>query len=119
MRRTELRRYTPLQSTRRDPALPMHGRSKAAKPIPLRVRQAVAERSGFVCEVCREARAVHIHHRKLRSQGGRHEPANLLHLCNRCHRDVHANPERSYSLGFLVRGWADPAEVPVFAGAVS
>lgn len=106
--RCELQRRTPA-----DPALPKNGRSKALKPIPIKVRQAVADRSGFVCELGCGNRAVHLHHRKLRSQGGRHEPANLLHLCAAHHNEAHANPERSYALGWLVRGWADPAGVPV------
>lgn len=116
-------RTTPLRSRPReygtDPALPKHGPSRALKPIPRRVKQEVADRSGFVCEICRRARAVHPHHRKLRSQGGRHEAANLLHLCSACHSTVHASPDRSYSLGYLVRGWADPAQVPVTVPAVS
>jgi hypothetical protein len=38
---------------------------------------------------------------------------NLLHLHLHCHEQIHANPERSYSLGLLVHGWADPADVPI------
>lgn len=87
--------------------------------IPPKIRLAVAERSGGVCECGCGRRAEHIHHRKLRSQGGRHELANLLHLSNLCHADTHGNPERSYALGLMVHGWCDPADVPVVRRAVA
>jgi 5-methylcytosine-specific restriction endonuclease McrA len=84
------------------------------KAIPKRVRAAVLERSQGVCEACGGPGADHMHHRRLRSQGGRHEPANLLHIHGvPCHLDIHLNPDRSYALGHLVRSWADPADVPV------
>jgi hypothetical protein len=87
-----------------------------AKPIPLRIRRQVWERSGGLCECGCSQRATSVHHRKLRSQGGRHEMANLLHLTAECHDRTHANPERGYALGLLVHGWADPANVPVQKG---
>ncbi len=84
-----------------------------AKPIPLSIRKQVWARSGYNCECGCGRLASMIHHRRLRSQGGRHELANLLHLNYLCHADIHANPERSYALGMLVHSWADPADVPV------
>jgi 5-methylcytosine-specific restriction endonuclease McrA len=82
--------------------------------IPKRIRDAVQERSQGTCEVCGTHGADHIHHRRLRAQGGRHDPINLLHIHGiPCHLDIHLNPERSYALGHLVHGWADPADVPV------
>lgn len=96
----------------RDPALPKQGRSRMGKTIPLAVRREVSERSGFRCELGCGERAIHLHHRRLRSQGGKHEPANLLHVCRAHHDAIHANPERSYCLGWLVRSWASPEDVP-------
>jgi 5-methylcytosine-specific restriction endonuclease McrA len=84
--------------------------------IPLRTRRAIAERSNRICELCASAEAVQIHHRKNRSQGGRHDPINLLHLCVPCHEHIGANPAKSYALGWLVHGWADPADVPIVKG---
>lgn len=84
-----------------------------AKPIPLSIRQQVWARSGGLCECGCGQRAIHIHHRKLRSQGGRHELPNLLHLSGACHDRAHANPERAYDLGLLVRSTDNPALVPV------
>lgn len=82
-------------------------------PIPKAIRSEVVERAGGYCEVCSLPGPVHIHHRKLRSQGGRNEAVNLIHIHLDCHEDIHHNPERSYALGHLVHGWADPADVPV------
>ncbi|HET6915759.1 MAG TPA: HNH endonuclease signature motif containing protein [Acidimicrobiales bacterium] len=81
--------------------------------IPADMRRQVKARSRGFCEACGVYGAAHVHHRKLRSQGGRHELPNLLHVHHYCHTEIHANPERSYALGLLVRGWADPADVPV------
>jgi hypothetical protein len=83
------------------------------RPVPPKVREAVAERSGGICECGCGQRAVHMHHRRLRSQGGQHTPANLLHLTLAHHAEIHANPTRAYELGFLVSAWADPADVAV------
>lgn len=94
-------------------------REVKAQPIPLHIRREVAERSGGLCELGCGRRAVHTHHRKLRSQGGRHEPANLLHLCLTHHDEAHANPERAYALGWLVRASFDPADVPVVTAVVA
>lgn len=88
-----------------------------AKPIPLAIRRAVHERSGGMCECQCGRPAVHIHHRKLRSQGGKHEMDNLLDLARECHDAAHANPERGYALGLLVPSWASPSCVPVTRGA--
>ncbi len=84
-----------------------------AKPIPPSIRAALAERSCGICEVCHAARAVHAHHRKLKKQGGRNDLSNLLHVCTADHAAIHANPERSYALGLLVRSSFDPADIPV------
>lgn len=81
--------------------------------IPARVRSEVRERAGGYCEVCTRPGPTHIHHRKLRSQGGKHEVANLLHIHTICHHEIHAYPARAYDRGWLVHGWNDPAAVPV------
>lgn len=81
--------------------------------VPLRIRRQVSDRSGGLCELGCGRVAVHTHHRLMRSQGGGHELANLLHLCAGHHIDTHAHPERSYRLGWLVRRGNDPAAVPV------
>lgn len=58
----------------------------------------VRARSGGVCERCLVNPATEIHHRRYLSRGGRHNLANLLHLCNPngggnagdgCHAEAH------------------------------
>ena len=95
-----------------DPALPKRG-SKLGKTIPVKVRQAVKDRSGGLCEHCGRPGANHLHHRKLRSQGGGHTVENLLNVRWDCHRSIHADPDHAYDMGWLVRSWADPAQVPL------
>ncbi|MDU0478364.1 hypothetical protein QVA66_03810 [Staphylococcus chromogenes] len=59
------------------------------------------------------ARGEHLHHRQLRSQGGRHTVPNLVHICHACHEWIHANPRDAAECGFIVRRGADPAAVAV------
>jgi len=72
----------------------------------------VRMRSNLLCEACAAARAVHIHHRKLRRFGD-HSLINLLHVCSECHNSIHANPTDSYGRGLLVHSYDDPADVMV------
>lgn len=68
------------------------------------------------CEVQAEGcygRASETHHRKLRSQGGDNDQANLLRCCSHCHLEIHRLPGLSYEHGWLVKSWQDPAAVPV------
>lgn len=69
------------------------------------MRPLVAARSRGRCEgrvpgVC-TGRAEHVHHVKLRGQGGGNELGNLRHLCNACHRWVHANIKKARARGLL------------------
>lgn len=85
-----------------------------------RMRPLIIGRSGGTCEVrcpkvCGRA-AVHVHHRKLRRQGGDNSWANLTAVCFDCHDWIHGHPSQSYRLGWLVRREDDPAEQPVFVG---
>ena len=85
--------------------------------IPTEVAETVINRAAGYCEVMFAAactgRAEHLHHRKLRSQLGRHEVENLLHICHQCHNWIDAHPAASYERGFLVRGVREPAHHPV------
>jgi hypothetical protein len=57
-----------------------------------KTREAIAERSGNVCEFCHGARATQIHHIRHRSQSGTDEMQNLIHLCDLCHWRAHNIP---------------------------
>ena len=56
-------------------------------------KMTVRERDGQQCTQCgwptgvtRKVRQLHVHHKKLRSQGGNHALSNLVTLCDICHR---------------------------------
>ena len=57
--------------------------------------------------------SLHRHHRKLRSQGGDDSEHNTMLVSPEQHRWIHDHPARSYALGWLVKSWQDPAEVPI------
>lgn len=63
-------------------------------------------------------RADHRHHRRLRSQGGTDDGANLLAVCFSCHEHIHRHPWWARSWGLLVPSWQDPAEVPAVPAGV-
>ncbi len=54
-------------------------------------------------------RANHVHHRKLRANGGTNNRANLTPLCGNCHRYVHDHPAFSYRYGLMLHA-GDPEE---------
>lgn len=82
-------------------------RKRQTAAVPPDVRRAVRARSRGLCEIDHPGctgRAVHLHHRRLRSQGGRHTVGNLLDVCPSGHRWIHANPAESYERGWMLRG---------------
>lgn len=56
-----------------------------------------------VASVVCTGRVEHAHHIRMRSQGGSHDPENVLAACQPCHEVCHANPEQSYRDGWLRR----------------
>lgn len=58
-----------------------------------------------------------LHHRKLRSRGGKDSVENFLALHHGCHNlatdSVHNNPADSMKKGYMVSTWAEPSECPV------
>lgn len=93
-----LRRRTPLRSrgglSRSGPIKPKPPRSGGVTEDTAR---SVLQRDGFACQArawgfatgSRCEGRLHVHHRRLRSQGGSHEPENLLTLCDFHHRLAH------------------------------
>jgi len=75
-------------------------------PAELKAAKAgVRARSPCFCEISHvgcTGQAVHVHHKRRRSQGGTDDPENLLHLCRKGHDFVHANPEISFRMGWLL-----------------
>ena len=72
------------------------GRARPDEPLAL-----VCEAKGVIC--CLRP-ATERHHKLRRSHGGTDDAANTMDLCSDCHAWIHANPARSYELGYLIRG---------------
>ena len=63
-------------------------------------------------------RGQQIHHRKPRRMGGStdpeiNQPANLIHLCSKCHDWIESHREAAYLHGWLVAAGDTPSKVPV------
>ncbi len=80
-------------------------------------RERLAARSDGICEKCGVAQATNWHHRKNRSQGGKNNMGNAMHLCGSgntgCHGYITEHPAESYDKGWSVRSGFNPADVPV------
>ena len=103
-RQRERQASQPSKVMKRSPALQAYEADfQKMKPI-------IKARSKGVCEartgVCTR-RAVHVHHRKLRSQGGSNSPDNLIDVCFDCHDWIHLNPAASYEKGWLLHSTDD------------
>jgi 5-methylcytosine-specific restriction endonuclease McrA len=80
--------------------------------MPKELRDLVWDRDGGRCAICGQGlseKRWECHHRKLRSQGGRDEPANLLALHPRCHSEAHDNRTWARERGYIVHPNTDPA----------
>lgn len=83
------------------------------------LRQIVWTRARGYCEKCGKPlnESWALHHRKLRSRGGKDSPDNLLALHHECHNtgtySVHLNPKMAKEFGYMVSQWQEPAECPV------
>lgn len=70
-------------------------------------RIVVLERDDYTCQLWLRmdghycTGGLHVHHRRLRSQGGSHDPSNLVTLCDGAHRYVHANPAEAAMFGLI------------------
>jgi hypothetical protein len=61
--------------------------------IPAVVRQEVYDRDQ-TCRFCGTKNNLHIHHIRYRSEGGGHDPKNLILLCHKHHDTVHSDKNR-------------------------
>lgn len=80
---------------------------KAVSPAEIRARD------WDRCANCGSSRDLHVHHRRLRSQGGPNTYANQITLCTDCHTWAHANPERAHRSGLILFHGEEPCQVPV------
>jgi hypothetical protein len=79
----------------------------------------VSERAKGYCEACGkpEHATMALHHRKLKSRGGKDSVSNLMRVHHSCHNmstgSIHANPAWAEDKGFMVASWQEPHEVPM------
>lgn len=83
-----------------------------------KVAETVLERAGNYCEACGKVCGnFALHHRRLRSQGGKDEVCNLIAVHHECHNmgtnSIHLNPARSIRYGWIVPSWGEPSEFPL------
>lgn len=86
--------------------------------IPKRVRDAVVDREDRCCARCGQwAEGGSLHHRRLKSAGGKNTIQNLILLCGSgttgCHGWAHHERLDALAVGLIVRGFHNPAERPV------
>lgn len=83
-----------------------------------KVVKIVEERAGDYCEVCGHPAlpSMALHHRKLRSRGGKDTPSNIIRIHHGCHNlrsdSIHHNPENASQKGWMVGSWQEPSQVP-------
>jgi len=84
-----------------------------------KAREIVYLRCGGRCEKCGKQlpESWALHHRKLRSRGGKDQVSNFVALHHGCHNlnsdSVHFNPADSIESGLMVPSWANPEECPL------
>jgi 5-methylcytosine-specific restriction endonuclease McrA len=72
-------------------------------PIPTSVREEVLDRANRTCEWCGvPGGRLIIHHKLLRSQGGRHRVEDCAALHQNCHETAHRNPSEARRRGLIV-----------------
>ena len=91
---------------------------KSGAGIKKEIAEMVLSRSRGFCERCQNpSHDLALHHRKLKSRGGKDEVVNLVAVCHKCHNlgtySIHLNPKEATEKGWMVSAWADPSEVPI------
>lgn len=101
LKRTPLKRsQKPIKRTAIKKRLKVDKALKEARIVVAARSQGLCEGRTTVCTGQGEA----VHHILRRSQGGQHDPGNLLVLCTACHSWVHANPLAAVEKGLLRKG---------------
>ena len=83
-----------------------------------KIAETVLNRAKGYCEACGlPGDDFALHHRKLKSRGGKDEVVNLIAVHHKCHNlgtdSIHLNPETATVKGWMVPSWADPAKYPL------
>ena len=87
--------YLPLPPEGEYPAIPFGQRgsvppSERDDPTPPAIREAVFQRDGYRCVLCRSRKDLRCHHLKSRAHGGEARVEGLCTLCLSCHSLAHA-----------------------------
>lgn len=83
------------------------------------LREAVISRCQNYCEMCGNAltNTFALHHRKLKSRGGKDTLDNLIALHHKCHNlgteSVHLNIKMATERGYIVPSYATPSDYPL------
>ena len=83
------------------------------------LRETIYTRCSGYCERCGLPLQLDfaLHHRKLKSRGGKNTIQNLVALHHHCHNlgtgSVHLDPDEATRRGLMVPSWDDPALVPI------
>ena len=84
-----------------------------------KIVQIVVDRAKGFCEKCGGAAtaSMALHHRKLKSRGGKDSASNLIWVHHICHNlgthSIHSQPALSADKGWMVSSWAEPHESPL------
>lgn len=87
--------------------------------IDKKIVELVVERAQGYCEACGkpEQPTMALHHRKLKSRGGKDSASNLMRVHHSCHNmstgSIHANPTWAEDKGFMVASWQEPDAAPM------
>lgn len=83
------------------------------------LRELALLRCGGYCEKCANPlpESWALHHRQLKSRGGKDVIENLVALHHGCHNldtdSVHLNPSEAHDKGLMVGSWQNPHECPI------
>jgi len=82
------------------------------------IAETVLARANGYCEVCGlPGDDFALHHRKLKSRGGKDEIANLLVCHHKCHNlgtdSIHLNPQKATLKGYMIPSYGKPDEYPL------
>lgn len=82
------------------------------------IAEAVLSRAGNYCEACGQSGSdFALHHRRLKSQGGKDEVCNLIAVHHKCHNlgtnSIHMRPKVAIERGQIVPSWAEPSAFPL------
>ena len=86
----------------------------------VKLRTQLIERCKGYCEMCGASLPEDwaMHHRQLKSRGGKDELSNLIAVHHGCHnldtKSIHLNPAWSAKFGFMVSAWQHPEQTPIF-----